>query len=86
MDILKETEDVLVDYLCDLPNEQVRDINDWDDVFNSALTMDAEEELKEHIWQLIKYNLNIKSVVERIKEDLPPASDEEIETEGSESD
>lgn len=80
MDVLKETEDLLVDYLCDLPNEDVREINDWDDVFHTALTYDAEEELRDRIWELIKYNLDIKSVIERVKEDLPPESDEEIET------
>ena len=80
MNIITETETIIIDFLLEKPVEEVRELETFNDIFE-VIDEESEEELKNHIWELIKYNLNIQDILDRMKKELPPLSDEEVETE-----
>jgi hypothetical protein len=85
-DILGEVEQMLAEYIIQMcSREEKKDIWNGADVLN-ALTMDAEEEVKDRIWFLVKGALNWQEVVSKVKDDLAldPESQSESETEDEE--
>lgn len=87
-DILDEVEQMLAEYIIQMcSRKEKKDIWNGSDVLN-ALTMDAEEEVKDRIWFLVKGALNWQEVVSKVKDDLAlePESQSESETEDEEED
>lgn len=88
---IEQTEGILYDYIIQiLPLEEIKEIHNGDDIINS-LSSDAEEDIKERVWELIKEELNYKSIVEAVKDWLrnntntsEDDSEEEEEDEDSE--
>ncbi|TEB18164.1 hypothetical protein C9890_0455 [Perkinsus sp. BL_2016] len=77
---------MLAAYIIQMCNhEEKKDIWNGSDVLN-ALAMDAEEEVKNRIWFLVKGAVNWQEVVSKVKDDLAlePESESEIETEDEE--
>jgi len=85
-DILGEVEQMLAEYIIQMcSREEKKDIWNGADILN-ALAMDAEEEVKDRIWFLVKGALNWQEVVSKVKDDLAldPESESESETEDEE--
>jgi len=85
-DILGEVEQMLAEYIIQMcSREEKKDIWNGADVLN-ALTMDAEEEVKDRVWFLVKGAVNWQEVVSKVKDDLAldPESQSESETEDEE--
>lgn len=83
MSVNDEIEDYFFMFLMTLPYAERKEIWDGNDCMN-ALTCDAEEDLKEEAWKLIKYSLNYSSIVERLKEQMKEEHEEEQEDEEEE--
>jgi hypothetical protein len=75
-----EVEDLFLLYLKTLPIKDQKEINSGADVINS-LTPDAEEDLKEEIWNRIKYNVDYITIILNLhdyhRHILPDSEDEE---------
>lgn len=87
-DILGEVERMLAEYIIQMcSREEKKEIWNGADVLN-ALAMDAEEEVKDRIWCLVKGAVNWQEVVCKVKDDLAlePESESESETENEEED
>ncbi len=83
-DILGEVEQMLAEYIIQMcSREEKKDIWNGSDVLN-ALAMDAEEEVKDRIWFLVKGALNWQEVVSKVKDDLALEPESESETEDEE--
>ena len=82
MNIIQEAEDKIIEFLLDVPDESC-DIDDMNDLFN-VFNEEAEEELKDYLWEQIKYNLNIRAILDRLKIELPPKEEEEDDEEEKE--
>ncbi|MEY4096896.1 MAG: hypothetical protein RLZZ102_583 [Pseudomonadota bacterium] len=80
MSVKDEIEDYFFMFLMTLPYAERKEIWNGNDCMN-ALTNDAEEDLKEEAWKLIKYSLNYSSIVERLKEQMKEEQEEEQEEE-----
>jgi len=80
MSVKDEIEDFFLIFLMSLPYAERKEIWNGADCMN-ALTCDAEEDLKEEAWKLIKYSLNYSSIVERLKEQMKEEIIEEQEEE-----
>jgi len=78
MSVKDEIEDFFLIFLMSLPYAERKEIWNGADCMN-ALTCDAEEDLKEEAWKLIKYSLNYSSIVERLKEQMKEEIIEEQE-------
>jgi hypothetical protein len=83
MSVKDEIEDYFFMFLMTLPYAERKEIWNGNDCMN-ALTNDAEEDLKEEAWKLIKYSLNYSSIVERLKEQMKEEHEEEQEEEEEE--
>ena len=87
-DILGEVEQMLAEYIIQMcSREEKKEIWNSSDVLN-ALAIDAEEEVKDRIWFLVKGAVNWQEVVSKVKDDLAlePESQSESETEDEEED
>jgi len=80
MSVKDEIEDFFLIFLMSLPYAERKEIWNGADCMN-ALTCDAEEDLKEEAWKLIKYSLNYSSIVERLKEQMKEEYEEQEEVE-----
>lgn len=80
MSVKDEIEDFFLIFLMSLPYAERKEIWNGSDCMNS-LTCDAEEDLKEEAWKLIKYSLNYSSIVERLKEQMKEECEEQEEEE-----
>ena len=78
--VIQLTEETLYDYVRTLSVEDVREIHNGSDILNS-LSPDAEEDLKERVWELVKQELNYRNIVELVYEWLENQPEEEIEEE-----
>ena len=87
MDTKRELEDLIVTYVChELPIADQHDIHNPIDILN-RIDYDAENDLKERIWESILQELNWTSILNMIKEkrqDLPCESESENEEIGIE--
>jgi len=90
MDVLQNTEDIVLEYLDSLSLETQKAIQLEQDII-STFTYDAEQEMKDSLWDLVRWNLNYSSVLEKLKEKLgdldtddESVSDTESETEEEE--
>jgi hypothetical protein len=85
MTILEEAEDLFLTYLKTLPEDQLRNMHNGQDVIN-AITDDAEWDFKDELWEIVKRSIQYSLVLERAKEDLPEEVEEEEEESSSEED
>jgi len=73
------TEEILFDYITELlPINEVKEIYNGSDILNS-LSYDAEEDIKERVWNLLKEELNYKHIIESVKNWLKSQSYNNIE-------
>ena len=68
-----------------LDRHEQKNIQNGEDVLRS-LSMDAEEEVKERVWELIKRELNYRWIVDKVKDEVAnqPNTDNEEEDEEDE--
>ncbi len=79
--VIQLTEETLYDYVTSiLPVEDTRNIHNGSDILNS-LSPDAEDDIKERVWELVKQELNYRNIVELVYEWLENQPEEEIEEE-----
>lgn len=79
--VIQLTEETLYDYVTNILSvEDAREIHNGSDIINS-LSPDAEEDLKERVWDLVKQELNYRNIVELVYEWLENQPQEEIEEE-----
>lgn len=82
--VIQLTEETLYDYVTNiLPIEDAREIHNGSDILNS-LSPDAEEDLKERVWDLVKQELNYRNIVELVQEWLENQPQDELEEEEQE--
>jgi hypothetical protein len=74
-----ELEEMMYAWLIMLPEDEQRGITHWQAI-DAAINEEAEEEMKEEIWRLLKNNLNYRAILQRLKIHL----DEVIETQEEE--
>jgi len=89
-DILDEVEQMLAEYIIQMcSRDEKKEIWNGADILN-ALSMDAEEEVKDRIWCLVKGAVSWQAVVDRVKDDLATEpeseSESEVESENEEED
>ena len=88
MDVLLNTEDIVLEYLDSLSLETQKAIQLEQDII-STFTHDAEQEMKDALWDLVRWNLNYSSVLEKLKEklgDLDTDDESVSDTESEEED
>lgn len=79
--ILDEVEQMLAEYIIQMcSREEKKEIWNGEDILN-ALSMDAEEEVKDRIWFLVKGAVNWQTVVDKVKDDLATEPESESESE-----
>jgi hypothetical protein len=79
--VIQLTEEILHEYVTQmLPTHAIKEITNKSDILNS-LSYDAEEDIKERVWELIKEELNYRSIVESIENWLKNICDSDIEEE-----
>lgn len=82
--IVEMTEGILYNYIIKiLPTSEIKEITNGNDILNS-LSYDAEEDIKERVWEAIKEELNYRSVVEAVQDWLKNVCDSDIEDEEQE--
>ena len=75
--ILDEVEGMILHFILRYCDKYVRrDIWNGADCLN-AISMDAEEEIKEQLWHLVKTELNYQRIGDKIKDDLRVRSDDD---------
>ena len=78
MDIIEEADELIYAWILTLPIEEIREVNSATDVLNS-LNEEAEEEIKERLWQLIKNSIHYNTILMELKlflhNEVKPASD-----------
>ena len=83
MDYEEEVEEMIYALLIMLPIDEQREITHWHAI-NAAINEEAEEEMKEQIWSLLKSNLNYRAILLRLQSNLKEQSEEEEEEEEEE--
>ena len=81
--IATEAEHMLLEWILrHLDRPEQKDIHNGEDVLRS-LSMDAEEEVKERVWELIKRELNYRWIVDKVKDEVAnqPDTDKDEEDE-----
>ena len=82
--VVEMTEGILYNYIIKiLPTSEIKEITNGNDILNS-LSYDAEEDIKERVWEAIKEELNYKSVVEAVQDWLKNVCDSDVEEEEQE--
>lgn len=91
MDVIDYAEDILYDFCLTLPIDDQKIIFDGSDILR-LLTDDAEEEIKEEIWNFVKNEIKYALVVHQLKlylknheSDSDSESEQEQEQEESDS-
>ena len=82
-----EVEEMLIKFLTDLDREERKDVWNGADCL-AALTVDAEDEIKDQLWYLAKSELHWARIVEAVKDSLknePETESEDEEQEGTAS-
>jgi len=85
--VLDEAEDIIYQWIMALPEEDQRSLHNGADIINS-ITTDAEEDIKNELWEIIKNSLSYRSILHRlvihlneIIETQSVSEDEELEEE-----
>ena len=65
MDILEEAEDLIYDWIMTLPEEDQRNLHNGADIIE-CITNDAEEDIKNELWESIKNSLRYRSILDRL--------------------
>jgi hypothetical protein len=73
--VLDEAEDMIYQWIMTLPEEDQRSLHNGADIIN-CITEDAEEDIKNELWEIIKNSLSYRSILHRLVVHL----DEVIET------
>lgn len=84
--IASEAEHMLLEWIVrHLDRPEQKNIHNGEDVLRS-LSMDAEEEVKDRVWELIKRELNYRWIVDKVKDEVAnqPETDNEEEDEDEE--
>lgn len=66
MDYEEEIENMIFCWIAMLPEEEQREINCVNDI-DICLNEEAEQEIKDEIWNQLKNNINYKAILERVK-------------------
>jgi len=85
--IANEAEHMLLEWIIrHLERDEQKNIYNGEDVLRS-LSMDAEEEVKERVWELIKRELNYRWIVDKVKDEVAnqPETDKEEDEEDEEA-
>jgi len=81
--IASAAEQMLLEWIVrHLDRPEQKDIQNGEDVLRS-LSMDAEEEVKDRVWELVKRELNYRWIVDKVKDEVAnqPETDNEEEEE-----
>jgi hypothetical protein len=82
--IASEAEQMLLEWIVrHLDRPEQKNIYNGEDVLRS-LSMDAEEEVKDRVWELVKRELNYRWIVDKVKDEIanqPETDNEEEEDE-----
>jgi hypothetical protein len=78
MNVVRDVEQILFDYIKILPIYDVKDIHNGQDIFN-ALHPDAEQDIKDVLFDLIKQELDYTHIIDNIKDWLKDQSESIIE-------
>jgi HEPN domain-containing protein len=79
--ILTEAESMLLEWIVrHLDRSEQKDIHNGEDVLRS-LSMDAEDEVKNQVWELVKRELNYRWIVDKVKDEVSNQPDTENEDE-----
>ena len=85
--IATEAEHMLLEWIVrHLDRPEQKNIYNGEDVLRS-LSMDAEDEVKERVWELIKRELNYRWIVDKVKDEVAnqPETDKEEDEEDEEA-
>jgi hypothetical protein len=63
--ILEEAEDLIYAWIMTLPEEDQRNLHNGADIIE-CITNDAEEDIKNELWESIKNNLSYRSILNRL--------------------
>ena len=78
-----ELEEMMYTWLIMLPEDEQREITHWQAI-DAAINEEAEEEMKEEIWRLLKNNLNYRAILQRLKIHLDEIETQSVEEEEEE--
>jgi hypothetical protein len=84
--VATEAEHMLLEWIVrHLDRPEQKNIHNGEDVLRS-LSMDAEDEVKERVWELVKRELNYRWIVDKVKDEVAnqPETDNEEENEEEE--
>ena len=84
--IATEAEHMLLEWIVrHLDRDEQKNIYNGEDVLRS-LSMDAEDEVKERVWELVKRELNYRWIVDKVKDEVAnqPETDKEEDEEDEE--
>lgn len=85
--IATEAEHMLLEWIVrHLDRPEQKNIYNGEDVLRS-LSMDAEDEVKERVWELVKRELNYRWIVDKVKDEVAnqPETDKEEDEEDEEA-
>ena len=85
--IANEAEHMLLEWIVrHLDRPEQKNIYNGEDVLRS-LSMDAEDEVKERVWELVKRELNYRWIVDKVKDEVAnqPETDKEEDEEDEEA-
>ena len=74
-----EIEEIFLQFLMNLTDDEKRNINFTQDVYNH-INCDVEEEIKDELYRRVLNLINWRLLIEKMKEDLPEESDDERES------
>lgn len=84
--VASEAEQMLLEWIVrHLDRDEQKNIYNGEDVLRS-LSMDAEDEVKERVWELVKRELNYRWIVDKVKDEVAnqPETDNEEDEEDEE--
>jgi len=85
-DLLLDVEDMMHEWIISLPIEEVKEITNPGDVI-ASINEEAEDEMKNRLWELVKYEINFFSLIERLQNytnNIKKVEDSETESEQEE--
>jgi hypothetical protein len=85
MDYEEEVEEMMYAFLIMLPIDEQREITHWHAI-DAAINEEAEEEIKNQIWSLLRSNLNYRAILLRLQNHINenPVEEEVAEEEEEE--
>jgi len=82
--VASEAEQMLLEWIVrHLDRDEQKNIYNGEDVLRS-LSMDAEDEVKERVWELVKRELNYRWIVDKVKDEVANQPETENEEENEE--